>query len=323
MELIIDNNFKRTYEIYYGRVKTEIVLDMINETFAYHDPEMIVDTVNIIKTSMALGFTYSRCYDEVIKKILHRFPVGDDIDKFVVSLVLKIMVVSGSPNIEELMKSPRNIEREVASKHFRVTPRKVTTAMVEEIKAASSRFNKDSYSVTDTIVDGWDDYFYNICRQVARNSKCMSRRIGAVMVKDKSIISTGYNGPPRGVPRCDMRWKLDDDFTKRYLYDMDNGAVNGRCPRHVLGYKSGEGLDICLATHAEVNSVVNAAMQGIATKDASLYMSCGIPCHNCMQVIINAGIKEIIVTSLDVYDESAIYLLKQSDVGIRLFDFIK
>lgn len=323
MELIIDSNFKRTYELYYEKLRTETVLESINETFMYHDPEVILDTVNVIKTSMTLGFTYSRCYDEVVKKILHRFPIDGDIDKFIVSLVLKVMVVAGSPNIEELMRSPRNIEREVASKHFRVTPRKVTDSMIEDIIAASARFTEDSYSVTDPVVDGWDDYFYNVCRQVARNSKCLSRRIGAVLVRDKSIISTGYNGPPRGIPRCDMRWQLDKAFSDKYLNDIAGVDTKGKCPRKPIGFKSGEGLDICIATHAEVNAVVNAAMQGIRTKDASLFLSCGIPCHNCMQVIINAGIKDIIVTSLSTYDDTAMYLLRQSDVGIRLFDFIK
>jgi len=323
MELIIDSNFKRTYELYYEKIKTEIVLESINEVFMYHDPEVVLDTINIIKTAMTLGFTYSRCYDEVIKKVLHRFPIDGDIDKFIVSLVLKVMIVSGSPNIEELMRSPRNIEREVASKHFRVTPRKVTESMIDEIKAASSRFTEDSYSVTDPVVDGWDDYFYNICRQVARNSKCLSRRIGAVLVRDKSIVSTGYNGPPRGIPRCDMRWQLDGIFSDKYLKTVEGVELKGVCPRKAMGFKSGEGLEVCIATHAEVNSIVNAASQGVCTKGTSLFMSCAVPCHNCMQVIINAGVKEIIVTSLATYDDAALYLLKQSDVGIRLFDFIK
>lgn len=323
MELIVDNNFKNTYNLYYGKLKTEMVLESINNVFVHNDPEVIVDTVNLVKTSIACGFTYTRCYEEVIKKILSRFPVNEDIDKFIMSVTLKVMVASGATNIEELLKSPRDIYREVTSKHFRVTPRKVTDEMIKSVKQAADKFTNESYSVTDPPVNDWDEYFYMMCKNAARNSKCLSRRIGAVLVADKSIISTGYNGPPRGVPRCDMRWRLDNDFFKAYGDRVEGKQLEGICPRYNIGFKSGEGLSVCPAGHAERNALINAARYGIRTKGTILYMSCGIPCTPCLIEIINAGVKEIVVMSLQTYDETSMYLLNQSDLGIRLFDFIK
>ena len=162
-----------------------------------------------------------------------------------------------------------------------------------------------------------------MARQTARNSKCLSRRIGCVMVKDKSILSTGYNGPPRGIPRCDMRWEIDQPFIDKYGPMVKGQELEGKCPRYPIGFKSGEGLEICPAAHAERNALINAARNGIATRDTILYMSCGFPCSPCLVEIINAGVKEIVVTSLKIYDSTTMYLLTQSDLGVRLFDFIK
>jgi len=94
------------------------------------------------------------------------------------------------------------------------------------------------------------------------------------------------------------------------------------CPRRVIGYSSGEGLHICPASHAEVNTIINAAKNGITTKGATLFMSCGIPCCNCLKEIINSGVKEIVVLSLKTYDENSMYLLNNSDIGVRLFGFV-
>jgi dCMP deaminase len=175
-----------------------------------------------------------------------------------------------------------------------------------------------------------------VAQAVASHSKCLSRKIGAILVNDKSIISTGYNGPPRGVSRCDKRWLVDpairkigkeripkfpdyisqdSDYFKKYL--------EGKCPRRVLGYKSGEGLSICVAGHAERNALINAARNGICTKGLTMYMTCGIPCQECMIEIINAGIDEVVVTTFDFYDLGSQYLLKESGMKARLFDFLE
>lgn len=325
MHIVIDNNFKQTYTLYYENLREEDLLKAINDVFSRHDAELVVDTVNIIKTSMTLGYTYTRCYEEVVERIKNKFPTEEDIDKFIFSIALRIIIASGSDDVYNLISTDRNIEAEVASKYFKVPPRKVTQEMIDEIKKVSITNEDLSYSITDPPVNSWDEYFYSVCRQVARNSKCLSRRIGAVLVKDKSIVSTGYNGPPRGVPRCDMQWKTNKTFINKYGHILKSKGITiedalGKCPRKVLGCKSGEGLDICVATHSEVNAVVNAARLGVPTIGTTLYLTCAIPCHNCMQVIINAGIKDIVITSLMTYDDQALYLINNSDVSIRLFN---
>lgn len=154
----------------------------------------------------------------------------------------------------------------------------------------------------------WDKYFMRIAREVAQNSKCLSRAIGAVIVRDKSVIATGYNGPPRGVDEC---WKRNPTFERR-------------CPRQVMGFKSGQGLEHCIAGHAERNALIQAARFGIATKGASLVCYCGPPCKDCMIEIINAGIIEIVYWDRGTtgnfgiyYDELSEYLCEQSGILIR------
>lgn len=323
MEMIVDNFFKETYNRYFNNFGPQEVLDIVNRVFEKYEPELITEAVNIVKTSITVGASYTECYDRIMTVALRRFSVGDDIDKFIVSITTKILIAMDVEALDELLRKPRNIIKEVAAKHFRVPIENVTDIMLESTQRASANFAAKGYSITDPPVDGWDEYFYNVCRQVARNSKCLSRRIGAVLVNDKSIVSTGYNGPPRGVPRCDLRWRLDPAFMNKYTDKIGDQDVIGKCPRHIIGFKSGEGLDVCPAGHAERNALINAARHGIATKNTTLYMTCGIPCGPCMIEIINAGVREIVVTSLSFYDETSLYLLDQSAVGVRMYDFIK
>ena len=171
----------------------------------------------------------------------------------------------------------------------------------------------------------WDEYFLEICNAVAKNSKCLSRKIGAIIVKEHSIISTGFNGPPRGIPHCGLE-RYDKD---KYLRDAENNGsrldsypdelIATTCPRQLLGFKSGEGLEYCIASHAERNAIINAARHGIETNKTKMYMTCPTPCHECLKEIINAGIEEVICTSLDRYDEASTFLIENSDLKIRTF----
>lgn len=114
----------------------------------------------------------------------------------------------------------------------------------------------------------WDNYFMAISRAVASRSTCSRRSVGAIIVKDKRILATGYNGAPSGLRHCDHR---------------DGGdLVNGHCAR---------------STHAEQNAMVQAAKYGIAIDGATLYCS-NHPCLTCAKLLVNAGIARI------VYDES-------------------
>ena len=112
----------------------------------------------------------------------------------------------------------------------------------------------------------------DIALVVASRSNCSRRHVAAVIVKDQRIISTGYNGTPRGIKNCD----------------------EGGCPRCNSDVPSGHSLGECLCSHAEENSITQAAYHGIAVKDATLYTTYS-PCLMCAKMIINAGIKEVVV----------------------------
>jgi len=111
-----------------------------------------------------------------------------------------------------------------------------------------------------------------IAKLVSKRSTCLRRNIGAVLVKDKRIIATGYNGAPTGIRHCE-----------------DTG-----CLREKLGIKSGERHELCRGLHAEQNVIIQAAYYGVSTKDTVLY-STHKPCIICSKMIINAGIKRFII----------------------------
>lgn len=164
----------------------------------------------------------------------------------------------------------------------------------------------------------WDEYFMEIAKAVSKKSKCMSRQLGAIIVRDRSIISTGYNSPPRGVPECNSH--------EIGLYYRDRGffTYSGRpyeeCPRKLMGYKSGEGLEFCIAGHAERNAIVNAARMGISTKDSTIYCYCNVPCAPCLIEIINAGIKRIVCREKKFYDKMSEYLIKKGRLELCAMD---
>lgn len=168
----------------------------------------------------------------------------------------------------------------------------------------------------------WDRYYLDLCNTVASNSKCLSRKLGSIIVMDKSIISTGYNGPPRNVPQCNTRWNDDIYLTTKARnanIDKIEGENLDKCPRYVLGYKSGQGLDICIAGHAERNALINAARHGIAVKGAILYLNTVVCCKDCLIEIINAGIVEVVCTDLIYYDGESQYLVEKSGIKVRKY----
>ncbi|HOA90241.1 MAG: deoxycytidylate deaminase [Bacillota bacterium] len=140
----------------------------------------------------------------------------------------------------------------------------------------------------------WDDYFMDIAELVASRSTCLRRQVGAVIVKDRRIISTGYNGAPRGVSHC-----------------LDVG-----CLREQLGVPSGERHELCRAVHAEQNAIIQAALHGVSTNGATLYCTTQ-PCVLCAKMLLNAGIKEIFFRG-SYPDELALSLLQEGDVKINL-----
>ena len=172
----------------------------------------------------------------------------------------------------------------------------------------------------------WDKYFYDLCRVVGNHSRCFSRKIGSILVKENTIIGSGYNGPARKIPHCNERFLIDENlrsYLKSIDINPDDPALHETCPRYVAGFKSGEGLQFCIAGHSERNAIINSVREGISTKGATLYMSCGIPCKDCLTEIINSGIVEIVVTKFSFYDSTSKYLLKNSDLKCRVYDHLK
>ncbi len=174
----------------------------------------------------------------------------------------------------------------------------------------------------------WDNYFLDICNAVAHKSPCLSRKIGAIIVRDNSILSTGYNGPASGIPHCGKGrlfkdQELVDEVIKRGLYEKGNALRPewlSICPRRVLEYASGEGMQWCTAQHAEENAITNAAKVGVSTNNATLYLNNVIPCQNCFSTIINAGIIEIVCLEKSNYDKYSKFIIENSSVKIRTFN---
>jgi len=133
----------------------------------------------------------------------------------------------------------------------------------------------------------WDIYFMKVAKLSSEMSKCLSRKIGACLVRDNHIIACGYNGPASGVTHCDYR--LDDGS-----YSFVTYPISDTCPRKRMGYGSGDGMEHCPAVHAEVNTICFAARNGIATDGATIYCWCNTPCTDCAKELINAGIKRIV-----------------------------
>lgn len=140
----------------------------------------------------------------------------------------------------------------------------------------------------------WDEYFMGIAKVVALRGNCIKRKIAAVVVKDKRIISTGYNGTPRGVTNCN----------------------EGGCPRCNHFGASGEKLDECLCSHAEENAIVQAAYHGVSIKDSTLYTTYS-PCLICTKMIINSGIAEVVYDKAYAIAEVPLRLLNEAGVTVR------
>ena len=141
---------------------------------------------------------------------------------------------------------------------------------------------------------GWDRYFMDIARTVSERSNCCRRHVAAVLVRDKRIIATGYNGTPRGIRNCN----------------------DGGCPRCNSDAPSGTKLHECLCSHAEENAIVQSAYHGIAVKGATLYTTYS-PCLQCAKMIINAGITEVVYLSHYTIDDVSMKLLNEAGVKIR------
>ncbi|MCI8284180.1 MAG: cytidine deaminase [Firmicutes bacterium] len=140
----------------------------------------------------------------------------------------------------------------------------------------------------------WDQYFMEFAEVARKRSTCLRRKVGAIIVKDKRILATGYNGVPTGIQHCSERG----------------------CLRDQLGVPSGERHELCRGMHAEQNAIVQAAYLGVSIDGSVLYCT-NQPCILCAKMIINAGIKRIVVKE-GYPDEYAQQMLKEADLELEL-----
>lgn len=132
----------------------------------------------------------------------------------------------------------------------------------------------------------WDEYFMNIATEVATRATCSRKHVGAVIVRDKTILSTGYNGSVRGLPHCD---------------DNDHMMEDGHCVRTI---------------HAEINAIIQAARNGTRIEGSGIYVTAS-PCWSCFKAIANAGLTRIVFG--EFYRDQRIFDVAQT-LGIELVD---
>jgi len=142
----------------------------------------------------------------------------------------------------------------------------------------------------------WDQYFMEIARQVATRSTCLRRSVGALVVRDKRILSTGYNGAPRGLEHCD---------------------VVG-CLREKLNIPSGQRQEICRGLHAEQNAIIQAALHGVSVEGGTIYIT-HQPCITCAKMIINSGIERVVCASR-YPDDLAREILSEAGVLLEVWE---
>lgn len=140
----------------------------------------------------------------------------------------------------------------------------------------------------------WDEYFMEMAKLTAQRSTCMRRHVGAVIVKDCRAIATGYNGAPRGLVHCEE---------------------NGGCLRQKMGIPSGQRQELCRALHAEQNAIIQAASMGHAIEGGTIYIT-HQPCVVCAKMIINAGIRRIVVEE-GYPDQLALEILDEAGLAVE------
>jgi dCMP deaminase len=140
----------------------------------------------------------------------------------------------------------------------------------------------------------WDQYFMDIAKVVASRSNCMKRKVAAIIVRDKRVISTGYNGTPRGTRNCN----------------------EGGCPRCNGMAASGTSLEECLCSHGEENAIVQASYHGVSLKDATIYTTFA-PCLMCAKMIINSGIREVVYNLEYPLNDSSFRLFGEAGITAR------
>jgi len=143
----------------------------------------------------------------------------------------------------------------------------------------------------------WDEYFTDLIVETARRSSCLKRHVGAIIVRNKRILATGYNGAPSGIENC-----VDENYCWRVKHKIAHG----------------ESKDLCMAAHAEANAIYDAANRGVAINESELYVTT-FPCPICAIAIIQSGIKEVnyIREYYGKQRDFSAYLLRKAGIKTR------
>jgi dCMP deaminase len=156
----------------------------------------------------------------------------------------------------------------------------------------------------------WDEYFMQMAELAASRVTCLRGKVGAVAVRDRHVLATGYNGPPKGVEHCHHPSQITLNGK-----DVD---CHMKCIRMLNNIPSGQRHELCRGIHAEQNVIAQAAYHGVSLCGATIYCTMR-PCVTCMKQLINAGVKEIIYKG-DYPDELAMAIAQQTEIVLRKFD---
>lgn len=139
----------------------------------------------------------------------------------------------------------------------------------------------------------WDEYFMALAEVVSRRATCVRRGVGALLVRDRRILATGYNGAPTGLQHCGQ----------------------AGCMREEMNVPSGQRHELCRGLHAEQNAIIQAALHGTSVRDSVLYVT-HQPCVVCAKMLVNAQIKEIVFAG-EYPDELSRYILEEAGINLR------
>lgn len=140
-----------------------------------------------------------------------------------------------------------------------------------------------------------DEYFMEMAVLISKRSTCLRRRVGAVIVKDKRVLSTGYNGSPKGTRHCEELG----------------------CIREQMKIPSGTRHELCRGVHAEQNAIIQAAYFGVSVKDSTIYTTT-FPCSMCAKILINAGVKEVVYAE-GYEDDMSKKLFEETNIVLRQY----
>jgi len=206
-------------------------------------------------------------------------------------------------NDPKTLREFRRLERAETHSKDPASQQLIQTAKLSDFKVANNgtldqfqnRLRHTIQKISQLIKrPGWDEYFMNIALQVALRSNCIKRKVASVLVKDRRIIATGYNGTPRGIKNCN----------------------EGGCPRCNDLVSSGTQLGECFCSHAEENAITQSAYHGVNIHGATLYSTLS-PCIMCTKMIINSGIQEVVFNARYPLGETALGLLQAAHIKTR------